>query len=202
MSKKVRHFWVYRILTLGESCVVDWSEDFLWELQEVVVVVYCPPIYTFPQKPMMSSDYSMSLSPSTSCSFWSLEHYHWIVFETMYTLNSVISTPQNVTHSLISWNPRERMFVVQISLLMVTFLSLVSWNLSLMQTTQEVNPHPRIAPCVFFFHLLNVGACIRHIVQERHVEWTTLALVIWERIQIVLTSPLCYFIMPHATLIL
>jgi hypothetical protein len=27
----------------------------------------------------------------------------------------------NVTHSLISWNPRERMFVVQISLLVVTF---------------------------------------------------------------------------------
>jgi hypothetical protein len=34
------------------------------------------------------------------------------------------------------------MFVVQISLLIVTFLSLISQNLSLTQTTQEVNPHP------------------------------------------------------------
>jgi hypothetical protein len=40
------------------------------------------------------------------------------------------------------------MFVVQISLLIVTFLSLISQNLSLMQTTKEVNSHPRIAPCV------------------------------------------------------
>ncbi len=80
------------------------------------------------------------------------------------------------------------MFVVQISLLIVTFLSLISRNLSLMQTTKEVNPHPRIAPCVnmwsvtfffffFFFlcHLLNVGACICHIAREGQVEWTTLA---------------------------
>ena len=56
--------------------------------------------------------------------------------------------PHNVTHSLISWNPREGTFVVQISLLIVTFLSLISQNLSLMQTTKEVNPHPRIAPYV------------------------------------------------------
>ena len=46
-----------------------------------------------------------------------------------------------------------------------------------MQTTHEVNPHPRIAPCfnmcechhlfVFFLcHLLNVGACICHIAWE------------------------------------
>jgi hypothetical protein len=88
-----------------------------------------------------------------------------------YTLHSVISTPINVTHSLISRNPRERMFVVQISL-----LSLISRNLSLPQTTKEVNPHPRIAPCVnmwsatffffFFFivcHLLNVSARVPHI---------------------------------------
>jgi hypothetical protein len=54
----------------------------------------------------------------------------------------------NVTHSLISQNPRERMFVVQISLLVVTLLSLISWNLSLMQTTKEANPHPHFAPCV------------------------------------------------------
>jgi hypothetical protein len=54
----------------------------------------------------------------------------------------------NVTHSLISRTPRERMFVVQISLLIVTFLSLISRNLSLLQTTKVVDPHPRITPCV------------------------------------------------------
>jgi hypothetical protein len=91
----------------------------------------------------------------------------------------------NVTHSLISRNPREQMFVVQISFFSVTFLSLISRFLSLMQTIKEVNPHPRIAPCVnmwsttfffFFFllcHLLNVGACICHITPEGQVEWTT-----------------------------
>ena len=53
-----------------------------------------------------------------------------------------------------------------------------------MQTTKEVNSHPRIAPrvnmwiviIIFFFflcHLLNVGACIRHIALDDHVEWTT-----------------------------
>ena len=35
----------------------------------------------------------------------------------------------NVTRSLIPQNPRERMFVVQISLLIVTSLSLISRNL-------------------------------------------------------------------------
>ena len=79
------------------------------------------------------------------------------------------------------------MFVVQNSLLIVTFLSLISRNLSLMKTTKEGNPHPRIAPCVnmwsvtlflffifFLCHLLNVGACVRHIAWEGQVEWTTL----------------------------
>jgi hypothetical protein len=64
-----------------------------------------------------------------------------------YTLNSIILTPV-MSHTLISRNPRERMFVVQISLLIVTFLILTSQNLSLMQTNKEINPHPRIAPCV------------------------------------------------------
>ena len=78
--------------------------------------------------------------------------------------------PHNITHSLVSQNPRERMFVVQIWLFIVTFLFLISWILSSMQTTKEADPHPRFAPCVnmwsipflFFFicHLLNVGACI------------------------------------------
>ena len=85
----------------------------------------------------------------------------------------------NITQSLISQNPSEWMFVVQISLFIVTFLSLISQILSLMQATKEVNPHPRIVPCVnmwsvffFFFlcHLLNVGACICHIAREGEVE--------------------------------
>ena len=90
----------------------------------------------------------------------------------------------NVTHFLISRNPRELMFVVQISLLIVTFLFLISKNLSLMLTTKEVNPHPCIAPCVnmwsvtflflFLCHLLNVGAYVRHIAWECQGEWTTL----------------------------
>ena len=49
-----------------------------------------------------------------------------------------------------------------------------------MQTTKEVNPRPHIAPCVnmwsvfFFFHLLNVGACVRHISWEgRRVDHTS-----------------------------
>ena len=85
----------------------------------------------------------------------------------------------NVTHSLISQNPRGWMFVVQISVLIVTSLSLISRNLSLMQTTNEVNPHPRFVSCVnmwsvfFFFFFLNVRACICHIALEGQVEWTT-----------------------------
>ena len=94
--------------------------------------------------------------------------------------------PLNVTHSLMSRNPRERMFVVQISLFIVTFLSLISQNLALVQTTQEVNPHPRTTPWVntwsvtflfflflflFLCHLLNVGARACHIAWEGQVEW-------------------------------
>ena len=106
------------------------------------------------------------------------------------------------------------MFIAQISILNVTFLSLISRNLSLMQTTKEVNPHPRIAPCVnmwsvtflflFFFlcHLLNVNASIRDIAREGQVEWTTPMYVMGERIQIILASPLCSSVMSHATPIL
>ena len=104
------------------------------------------------------------------CSQW--------VHPKLYNINSY-----NITRSLISQNPRKQMFVVQIAILIVTFLSLISQNLSWMQNIKEVNPHPRMMPCVnmwiifffFFFHLLNVGACIRHIAQEGQAEWTTLA---------------------------
>jgi hypothetical protein len=87
-----------------------------------------------------------------------------------------------------------------------------------MDTTQEVKPHPRIAPCVnmwsvtflflflflvfFLCHLLNVGACVRHIAREGQVEWTTLAQVTREQIKIILMFPLCYSIMLHDILIL
>ena len=65
---------------------------------------------------------------------------------TLYKLRNIDF--HNITHTVISWNPRERMLVVQISLLIVTFLSLISRISSLLQTTKEVNPHPCIAPCV------------------------------------------------------
>ena len=79
----------------------------------------------------------------------------------------------NVTHSLLSQNPRERLFVVQISLLFVTFLSLISQNLSIMQNHQRSQPTPShcimcqhvecLLLLLLLFHLLNVGACVRHI---------------------------------------
>ena len=73
------------------------------------------------------------------------------------------------------------MWIVQISLHIVIFLSLISQILSLMETTKEVNPRPRIASHVnmwsvtflFLCHLWNVGACICHITLEGRVEWTT-----------------------------
>ena len=57
-----------------------------------------------------------------------------------YAINSVNINLHNNTHSLSTRNPRERMFVVQISLLIVIFLSLIPQFLSLMQTIKEVNP--------------------------------------------------------------
>ena len=86
----------------------------------------------------------------------------------------------NVTYSLISQNSRERMFLVQISLLIVTFLFFISRVLPLMQTTIEVNPHPRIVPyvntmeCPFLFILpmslveLLVHGCVTLL---RKVKW-------------------------------
>jgi hypothetical protein len=64
------------------------------------------------------------------------------------------------------------MFVVPISLLIVTLPYITKFVIN--ATTKEVNPHPHIAPCVniwsvfffFFYHLLNVGACVRHITWE------------------------------------
>ena len=116
----------------------------------------------------------LCLSSSTN------EHTYMVLHPKLCNIN-----PHNVTHSLMSPNPMEWVFVVQISLLIVTFLSFISQNLSLMQTTQEANPHPHIGQCAnmwsvtffffFFHHLLNVGACVRHIAQEGQVECITLA---------------------------
>ena len=111
----------------------------------------------------------------------------------VYTLNSRNTNHHNITRSIISQNPRERMFVVQISLFIVTFLSLTSRTLSLMQKPpKKSTPYTHIAPCVnmwsvtFFFlcDLLNVGACICHIAREGQVEWTTSTEVRGECIQI------------------
>ena len=88
----------------------------------------------------------------------------------------------SVTHSLVSHNPTERMVCSSNLTPYCHFLFLVSRILSLMQTTKDVKPHPRIVTCVnmwsvffFFFHLLNVGACVRHIAWESQVERITLA---------------------------
>ena len=75
----------------------------------------------------------------------------------------------NVTHFLITQNPMDRMFVVEsYSLLSQVFLPYICGFV--IRTTIEVNPYPRIVPCVctrsvfffffFFFwcqfcHLLN-----------------------------------------------
>ena len=110
----------------------------------------------------------------------------------------------NVTYSLISRNPKKWMFVVQISLLIVTFLSLVPQNFVNNVNYQRSQPTPsHCGRSIFFFcHLLTVGACVRHIAQEGQVEWITLAEWMGERTQIVLTTPLRYSIVSHATLIL
>ena len=70
-------------------------------------------------------------------------HNYWFAHLKLRNIN-----PCNVTHFLISRNPRDQMFIVQISLLIVTFLFLMSRILSLLQTIQEVNSHPCIASCV------------------------------------------------------
>ena len=79
------------------------------------------------------------------------------------------------------------MFVIQISLLIVTFLFLISRILVMNANHQRIQP--TLSPCAmcqhvechlfflfsFFFlcHLLNVGAFICHITWEGQVEWTT-----------------------------
>ena len=119
--------------------------------------------------------------------------------------------PHNVTHSLIYQYLRERMFVVHISLLIVTFLSLISRNLSLMQTTKEVDPHPCTAPCVnmwsvtyFFFRRYFVECWCMHLPHcpgmPSGVDHTSVG---DRRTNSKLSShlPWCHSTMSHATLI-
>ena len=62
---------------------------------------------------------------------WAKPSFELLIFSSQgfvgYTLIKLRNiNPHNTTHSLISRNPRERMFVVQFSLLIVTFLSIIS----------------------------------------------------------------------------
>ena len=107
----------------------------------------------------------------------------------------------NDTHSPISQNPREGMFVVKSHSLLSHFSPLYHKYCHYYKPPKKVNPHPRIAPCVnmwsfffffFFWHLLNVGACICHITQEGQLDWNGLMVVTEEQNQIVLTSPLSF----------
>ena len=127
-------------------------------------------------------------------------------YHARYTLNYVIST-FIMSHTL-SRKTRERMFriivaattsdpaplqflapysgcLVQISLLIVTFLFLIPQNCYLCKPPKKLTHtltlrHVNMWSVTFFFvfflcHLLNVDACIRHIAQDGQVEWTTLA---------------------------
>ena len=68
------------------------------------------------------------------------------------------SNLHNITHFLISQNPRERMFVVQISLFLVTFLSLMSQYFVINANYQRSQPTPlHCAKCQYVeCHLLGL----------------------------------------------
>ena len=63
-----------------------------------------------------------------------------IIINHKYAIKFVAST-SIMPHPLISQNPRERVFLVQISLLIVKFISLISWDLPLTQTTPKNSTH-------------------------------------------------------------
>ena len=100
----------------------------------------------------------------------------------------------NITHSLISQNSREQTFVVQISFLIVTFLSLISQNLSLTQTTKEVNPHPRIVPCVNMWSVICWIWCIHntYVTSSGKVKWSGPHQQRWEENEFKFHSVTCY----------
>jgi hypothetical protein len=127
---------------------------------------------------------------------WLVQCWGPVVHPYLCNINS-----NNVTHSLISWNPREWRFVVQISLLIVTFLSFISYILSLMQTTQEVNPHPCIALCVnicsVFFSTSSYATCWMLV----HAYVTSPGKAKWSGPHHIIKIS-CLSIVSHATLIL
>ena len=97
------------------------------------------------------------------------------------TMNSVISNLCNVTHSLISWNLMERMFLVQISLLIATFLSLISRGFVITAHHHRGSTHTlalrRVPICGVsssssssYATCWIVGAWICHIAREGRVE--------------------------------
>ena len=119
---------------------------------------------------------------------------------------------RNIIHSLITQNPREWMFIVPISLLIVTFLSHISqfFFLSLMQNTKEVNPHLRSAPCfnmwshwsvtllfilsVLLLLLMPQVECWVHAYATSHgkVNWSGLHQPRWEENEFKFHSVTCY----------
>ena len=62
---------------------------------------------------------------------------HFLIYPKLHNIN-----PHNVTHSLISWYPRERMFIIQFSLLIVTFLPLISQVFVINANYQRSQPTP------------------------------------------------------------
>ena len=66
------------------------------------------------------------------------------------------------------------MFIAQISLPNVTFLTLISWNLSLMHTTKEVNPHPSHCAMCQHVECHNWSVCL-----TRSRRFTVSWLIIW-----------------------
>ena len=142
----------------------------------------------------------------TICKGPKLDAYIFQLHPKLYTINF-----HNVTLSLISRNPRERMFIVQISFLIVTFLSLTSQNLWLCKPPK--NSTHTLALC----HVSKCGVssssssfmplvecwCMRpphYPGRPSGVDHTSVG--DGRTNQIVLTSPLCYSIMSHAILIL
>jgi hypothetical protein len=93
----------------------------------------------------------------------------------------------NVTHSLISHNLRGTHFRSSSLTLIVTFLSLPSLKPPKKSTHTLALRHVSFIQsvaflfllCYFFFlcHLLDVGACVRHIVHKGQVEWTNIKML-------------------------
>ena len=96
---------------------------------------------------------------------------NWLKFKTPWNYRSFKRNLRNtcsrvrninlltITPSLISQNPRDRMFTVETPLLVVTFPSYVIWVLTLKQTTKELKPHTHTSWC---HHFNNVNFVVFH----------------------------------------